>query len=315
MPNQHSKPTGQQKRYQQNDAHGASSKFGQMIGEAFDTQVFALIQKHLQEAHPDHILLTPAEGKKMVKLEMFGGTSRQMDNIIVLEGSNEPVALFESKWLKDGRHHNDKGAWILQLREVSKNYPTVRGAVACLAGYWTEGVAVMFEQEGRIQMVHVATDEEVYGTLQPHVDEFCKRHALPVLQLDAREIRNSLPRSWDLANCLIELADNDQLRDLAESWLRFARRTTDDGQPQLGSDLIREAIDKLLDPLPEVPSVEKFEITLQIDTGNIIYAEFADFEEATAFIQMYHRNPQAILDKIKPKKSPPPEQSAPDSSD
>jgi hypothetical protein len=77
-----------------------------------------------------------------------------------------------SKWLKDARHHNDKGAWILQLREISKQYSTVRGAVAILAGYWTEGVGLMLESNAGVRMILVATDEEVYSTLQQPLNEY-----------------------------------------------------------------------------------------------------------------------------------------------
>lgn len=289
------------KWYQEQDAHGASSKFGQMIGEAFDDQVLSLIVDYLESAHPQYVLLEPSEGRKMVRLEMFGGTSRQMDNVIIPVNSDEPVALLESKWLKDGRHHNDKGAWILQLREVRKRHPTVRGAVANLAGYWTDGVAVMFESEGRIRMVLVATDEEVYSTLQPFVDGFCRRQNLPELQLDATEIRNSLPRSWDLANCLIELKSDGRLKQIASSWMDFPRSLSEDGKSLSGSDLIQSAIDEVLGPLPEHPDIEKLEIALQINTGNTIYQEFTDGEEAFEFIKQYLHNPKAILDKITPK--------------
>lgn len=152
------------------NSHGAASRFGQMIGEAFASQVVSFIHQYLSETYPDHVLLEPEVGRALVKLEMTGGTFRQMDNVIVQRGSSDPIALFESKWLKDARHHNDKGAWILQLREMRKKYPTVRGAVANLAGYWTESVGVMFQSEGGIISVLVATDQEVYDSLQPHID-------------------------------------------------------------------------------------------------------------------------------------------------
>jgi hypothetical protein len=110
--------------YTANSAGPAASKFGQMIGDAFANAVIDLIAEYLTEHFPEYTLLSG------VRLKMFGGTLREMDNIIAPKDSDDPVALFESKWLKDGRHHNDKGAWILQFREIHKNYATVRGAVA-----------------------------------------------------------------------------------------------------------------------------------------------------------------------------------------
>jgi len=48
--------------------------------------------------------------------------------------------------------------------------------------------------------------------------------------------------------------------------------------------------------------VRKFEIALQLDTGNTIYQEFTDIEEAQEFMQKYFNNSQAILEQITPKK-------------
>lgn len=291
-------------RYTESSGHGAASKFGQLIGEAFAEVVFEFIGQYLSTTHAEYLLLEPDQGKKVVRLEMFGGTSRQMDNVIVRTGTPEPVALFETKWLKDARHHNDKGAWILQLREIRKKYPTVRGAIANLAGYWTEGVGVMFETEGRIKMVRVATDEEVYQTLQEPIDRLLLQSSLPSFSWNIIEIRNRLPRAWDLANCLMDLNETGELKQIAWRWLSFERQKALDANlaPIIGRDLIAQAINQLLRPLPISPGIEKFEIALQIETGNIIYQEFYDIEEAMEFMRLYHQNPQAILDKITPKK-------------
>ncbi|MCK6580711.1 MAG: hypothetical protein L6Q98_21680 [Anaerolineae bacterium] len=136
------------KWFEEGDSHGAASKFGQLLGEAFADAVYRFIGRYLREHYPAYSLLEPAEGKKLVQLAMLGGTSRQMDSVIVPRNSTDPVALFKSKWLKDGRHHNDKGAWILQLKEIRRKHPTVRGAVANLGGFWNESARLMFEREG-----------------------------------------------------------------------------------------------------------------------------------------------------------------------
>lgn len=290
--------------YKESNQHGASSKFGQMIGDTFANLVIDVISEYLKSTYADYILLEPEEGKKLVRLEMMGGTSRQMDNVIIPRNSTDPVALFESKWLKDGRHHNDKGAWILQLKEVRKRYPTVRGATANLAGYWTDGVGVMFKTEAGVKMVLVATDEEVYSTLQESVNKFLEKHNLTPLTLNVVEVRDSLPRPWDLANCLIEIQDSGELKKIARSWLKFKREEGQGGSIITGEDLVKLAIDELLNPLPDNPQIHKLEIALQIDTGNTIYHEFKDAEEAMAFIQSYFQNPQAILQKITPQKHP-----------
>lgn len=206
----------------------------------------------------------------------------------------------DSKWLKDARHHNDKGTWILQLKEVRKKYLTVRGAVAILAGYWTEGVGVMFKTEGGVEMVLVAKDDEVYGSLQDAVNDYTRVHQIEELILDARSIRQRLPRPDDLARCLIDLKAYGRLSSIAQSWLQFPRTTFPDGSILIGSDLIIAAIENLLSPLPTNPQVRAFEITLQISTGNTIHQEFSDPEQAVDFIQQHFSNPKAILEKITP---------------
>lgn len=298
------KPNKQKKIkiYTSSDGQAAASKFGQMIGEAFADAVYGYIQHYLAEKHSDYVLLEPEIGKKLVRLAMPGGTSRQMDNVISQVNSVDPIALFESKWLKDGRHHNDKGAWILQLREISRHYPTVRGAVANLAGYWTDGVRIMFESEGRVNMVLIATDEEVYGTLQPFIDDHLAKNQLEPLPLnDMRSIRDKLPRAWDLANCLVTLKASGELTEIARKWLNFERKQVNVGTSILGKNLIEAAVDKVLMPLPQNPRIVRFEISLQIDSGNVIHQSFKDLEEAYTFIETYMNKPEAILEVITPR--------------
>ncbi len=290
------------KIYTSTDGQAAASKFGQMIGDAFADVVYQYIQQYLSLKYPDYVLLEPELGKTLVRLAMPGGTSRQLDNVISQVNSIDPVALFESKWLKDGRHHNDKGAWILQLKEISRHYPTVRGAVANLSGYWTEGVRMMFESKGRVNMVLVATDNEVYSTLQSAIDAHVIRNQLDTLKLDDMQaIRNKLPRAWDLANCLVALKASGTLVEIAKSWLNFERAKDSEDKSILGKHLIEEAIDKLLHPLPEIPQIVSFEISLQVDSGNVIYQRFEDLEEAFDFMEKYTGQPQAILEIITPR--------------
>lgn len=285
------------KRFRPEDGStSASSKFGQVIGEAFEEVVIVLIADYLEEAHPDYEVLEPSEGKQLVTLKMMGGSSRQLDTVIAACGSNAPVALLETKWLKDARHHNDKGAWILQLREVKKRYATVRGAAAVLAGYWTEGVGIVLMSEGGIKMVLVATDEEVYSTIQPHLDEFLGENSF---SLNAKEMRKRYPRPWDLANCIIWLKEEGVLGKIAGIWLHFEKQG-EGGKLATGEELIKQAVDELLAPLPDTPRIQKFEISLQVDTGNVIYEEFADVEEALDFIRDHFRNSEQILKRIAP---------------
>jgi hypothetical protein len=275
-----------------------ASLFGQIIGDAFERVVIGLIAAYLAESHPDYELLQPHKGRRKITLDMAGGLKRQMDNVVIPKGSDDPVALLETKWLKDGRHHNDKGAWILQLREVRKKHATIRGAAAILSGYWTEGVGVMLMSEGGIKMVLVATDEQVYSTLQSPLDRFL---GADTFTLDAGIMRESYPRPRDLLKLAILLEESGELDAIAASWLEFDRLQGSDGVVLKGSDLIKAAVDELLAPLPDNPAISRLEIALQIDTGNTIYEEFSDVEDVIEFLTRYWSNPQEILDRIMPK--------------
>jgi len=173
--------------------HGKASHIGQMIGESFEDVVIKFIKSYLKKNHSEFVILDPERGKKLLTLDMPGGIKRQLDTVIAAIDSDDPVALLETKWLKDARHWNDKGAWILQLREVRRNYPTVRGAAAILAGYWNEGFRVLLRnQGGGISMILVATDEEVYKSLQPHLDNALGSKSF---ELNAKKIRGRFPES------------------------------------------------------------------------------------------------------------------------
>lgn len=281
------------------NAKSPASLFGQIIGDAFERVVLNFIEGYLAENYPDYELLKPQEGKHTTTLDMAGGLKRQMDNVVIPKDSDDPVALLETKWLKDARHHNDKGAWILQLREVCKKHATIRGAAAILSGYWTEGVGVMLMSEGDIKMVLVATDEQVYSTLQGPLDEL---FGADTFTLDAGTMRDSYSRPRDLLKMAIYLEETGKLDAIAASWLEFDRLQGSNGVMLKGSDLIEAAIDKLLAPLPDSPAISRLEIALQIDTGNTIYEEFSDVEDVMEFLTRYWSDPQEILDRITPKK-------------
>ena len=69
-----------------------------------------------------------------------------------------------------------------------------------------------------------------------------------------------------------------------------------------GKILIQRALDNLLSPLPENPKIRAFEITLEIETGNLIHKSFNDVEELYDFIQNNVQNPAKIRELISPKK-------------
>ncbi|MBL8098667.1 MAG: hypothetical protein JNK81_05770 [Anaerolineales bacterium] len=189
----------------------------------------------------------------------------------------------------------------MQLREVRRNYPTVRGAAAVLAGFWKEGVRVLLRNQGGVDMILVATDEEVYKSLQPHLDKALGNKSF---ELNAKEIRNRFPAKYVevFDGFLIKFRDSGELYKLAKSWLNFNRILESTNETINGKILIQRALDDLLSPLPENPKIKAFEITLEIETGNLIHKSFNDVEELYDFIQSNVQNPAKIRELITPKK-------------
>lgn len=282
-------------QYTGNSAGSAASKFGQLIGTAFEIAVVEMIDSYLKNHHPDYEII---QAGTLAGLNMAGGKERQIDNIIRPLDSDDPVAVMETKWLKDGRHHNDKGAWILQLREIRKSYPTIRGTAAILIGFWTSDVVVFLMNEGQVEAVLVATDEQVYKSLQSDLDTYLEQQGLEPLTLEVKLVRDQYQRAWDLANFVQWLDAQEQLLPLAERWLAL----THPSEPGLtGVDKIKRALDKFLTPLPANPRISSWEVTLKVSTGNLIHLNFDDPEELQDFLLQYS-DPQEILKRITPKK-------------
>ena len=51
----------------------------------------------------------------------------------------------------------------------------------------------------------------------------------------------------------------------------------------------------------DAPQVQRIKISLDIDTGNVIYQEFDNLEDAMEFVTTYAQDPDKILDKITPR--------------
>jgi hypothetical protein len=73
-----------------------------------------------------------------------------------------------------------------------------------------------------------------------------------------------------------------------------------DSKLATGGESAKKSVDELLAPLPDAPRIQKCAISLHIDTGNVIYEEFTDAEEALDFIRDHLCNPEQILKRIAP---------------
>lgn len=55
-------------------------------------------------------------------------------------------------------------------------------------------------------------------------------------------------------------------------------------------------------PSAKVPKIKQIEITLEIETGNLIHRKFDNKEDLLSFIHEYAKNPIKIREVISPKK-------------
>jgi hypothetical protein len=99
---------------------------------------------------------------------------------------------------------------------------------------------------------------------------------------------------------LIGLKETGKLDKLAKQWLKF-QRTDADGNVTNGQELIRKTLDTFLQPLPATPKINNFEITLEVETGNLIHRKFKDLEELLDFINQHITDPAKILEEISPR--------------
>ena len=53
---------------------------------------------------------------------------------------------------------------------------------------------------------------------------------------------------------------------------------------------------------PKEPKIKQIEITLEIETGNLIYRKFDNKEDLLSFVNEYAKNPAKIREVISPKK-------------
>ena len=118
---------------------------------------------------------------------------------------------------------------------------------------------------GGIDMILVATDDEVYKSLQPHLDKALMEDSF---QLEAKQIRGRFPAKYVevFDDFLIKFRDSGELYGLAKTWLNFSRYIVSTDETINGKILIQRALDDLLKPLPANPKVTNFEITFEIET-------------------------------------------------
>lgn len=139
------------------------NSLGQWIGYFLDRATHLVLEQALQlkiHAKLQPLDLQPKEGGPLVRLLDDFGDQKQIDHAVFK--NEEPRVIIESKWLKDKRHLNDKGAWIRQLEDIVIEN-SVNKALLVLAGPW-EGYRDRLEK--RNFGVIIIEVDHVYKTLK-----------------------------------------------------------------------------------------------------------------------------------------------------
>lgn len=119
---------------------------GSALGEAMGACMEAALAKFIEPLVLDHAarLMTKGpvnpktgRGTKLLMFDEFG-TRYSIDGVILNE-SNQPLVLLESKYIRYKKHNRDKGSWICHAHgEVRRFYSSIRSSIAVLAGNWSK---------------------------------------------------------------------------------------------------------------------------------------------------------------------------------
>lgn len=141
------------------------NSLGQWIGYIVNAGTSAILNEIVNDLVTEtgrEFVAAPKKGEKNIILKNSLGQTKQIDHAI-----KENVVyklIVESKWLKDQRHLNDKGSWILMMGDILSANKDLKGIVVVLAGPW-ESMRSVIEQ--RAEAVMVPT-QQVYNCLSEY---------------------------------------------------------------------------------------------------------------------------------------------------
>ena len=241
-----------------------ASSLGQRIGKFVSKGASAVYAEILKEVD-GYEMGQPAPGKKAIRLLNILGKEKEIDDIITTSDTKHPTVLCESKWLKDQRHLNDKGAWVTLMREVQLANPTVQGLIAILAGPWASEVSAISQ---RVKVINIPV-EDVYS------------------RLDAEGIYVRIDTERNIYESPKEVLK--KIIHRVEAELKNYR----DYFKTVGYDLIlkhktqiRSAILAILDNSKKL-AIEEVELILCTTHGNLIYQPATHLTEAKDLLEKY----------------------------
>lgn len=169
------------------------NSLGQWIGYFIDEGTTAILEEICPELSTakQNIDYGPKEGESQIKLKNTLGQEKQIDHIIKI--NSQMAILVESKWLKDKRHLNDKGAWVLMMSDILLENPQLKGTVVVLAGPW-EGMRSVIEKRAKIAII---PEDRVYETLNKYG-----------IKIEIDRVRNAYKNPGETLKALIDKIEN-----------------------------------------------------------------------------------------------------------
>lgn len=230
------------------------------------------------------------------KEKVLSGDTQQIDGRLV-NSKEELIIIGESKWLKDQRHQNDKGAWIILLGDMCRANPTIKGVIALLAGPWTGTRHHKQMIKQGIKTIVITLDD---------FKKFLHEIGLTTYEITSPQDGNTVvdPERVSLQLCDLEEKLLDKGLNPYEVW---AKKVLDELKPEGKTVTVREAIAKYLSEInSRVSPSEQFTVagfTLQLETnmGPFKIAGI-DIDETASEIVKAIRNwkedPTGMLDKL-----------------
>lgn len=246
-----------------------TSALGEALGDLMEERIGEILKK----SGSKHGCFVDTHGKrkgvrerKTLKLEDAWGISHGLD--FVVEDSEEeavagnPLAVIESKFLKDAKHNWDKGSRLAVAHyNLERTYPTLNKSVAVLAGIWTDNSLDMIRSFG-VDIIRVKKKEWIKATKEFGINiEWGK-------EMDVAR------KSWDKF-CNLSQNETEELKE----------KLVEPVEKQ-----IKEIIPEALEAEKAEETISRIELGLHTDTENFYFVPFDSIEEVTEFLEKVYES-------------------------
>ena len=133
------------------------NSLGQWIGYIVDDGTSVMLEEivgELRKQSGRNFDAIPKKGEKSIRLKNTLGQDKQIDHAI--KEDKVLRLIVETKWLKDQRHLNDKGSWILMMGDILLENKNLKGVVCVLAGPW-ESMRTVIEKRAEAVIIPTQT--------------------------------------------------------------------------------------------------------------------------------------------------------------